>query len=304
LAGYTAEQIFVFGHGTGSNGKGVLIHVMVAVLEGYTGRMEATFVCGSMPDPDSPTPTKTRVQACRFVYISENVEAAKLNEQLFKCLSGEEIMVYRPLHGEQREFMPEFKFLMVCNSLPEFNGSDYAMKRRIRVIPFVSAFVEANENPDPAQNRYLKDKTFQSRVGSWKHAVLGALIEGYRLYRDEGLSDNVPEAMIRYTEDYMKENDVIKMFIDEAVEFGDGALAEFKTGSSEVYDHFKLYHGKNASKKSKMSGEKDFVKRFMEGCEGKVTKENGKCTEKWGRKTTRFYQGVKLKPLDDDVEMM
>ncbi len=57
MAGSTAEQIFVFGHGTGSNGKGVLIHVMVAVLEGYTGRMEATFVCGSMPDPDSPTPT-------------------------------------------------------------------------------------------------------------------------------------------------------------------------------------------------------------------------------------------------------
>lgn len=218
LAGYTRDQIFTFGHGGGSNGKGIMINLMAKVLGQFAAKIDASFLCGGMPDPDKPTPTLTRIVGKRFVYISEVVEAGKINEQLFKSLCGEEKMPFRPMYGEQREFMPDFKMFMVCNTLPSFNGSDEAMKRRIRVIPFESKFVEAKEEPvDESRHHYLKDSTLNDKLDSWKCAVMGLLIEGYKLYQREGLSE-VPEKMRIYTQRYVTGNNIYEMARDSLLE--------------------------------------------------------------------------------------
>lgn len=83
-------------------------------------------------------------------YISEFQKGSKLNEQLFKSLCGEDKFRYRPLYGESKEFQPDFKLFMICNptELPSFDGSDHAMIRRIRVIPFVSTFSDNIVNED------------------------------------------------------------------------------------------------------------------------------------------------------------
>jgi len=286
LAGFTQDQIFVFGHGNGSNGKGVLINLMTAVLGSFAGRMDAAFLCGGMPDPEKPTTTLTRLANKRFVYLSETLDGAKLNEQLFKCLCGEEIMVIRPMYGEQQEFMPEFKFLMVCNSLPSFNGSDYAMKRRIRVIPFESTFVDAEEGIDESKKRYLKDKSIGQRLNKWKYAVMGILLRSYELYLDEGL-DKVPEAMEKYTESYVNENDKVKQFVEECIEFGDGRRPEFKTLTGDVYPRFVKFGGTGTEKVTCQKLVKEFGSR--------AEYRESKCAEKWGRITKRFFEGLKLR---------
>jgi P4 family phage/plasmid primase-like protien len=163
LTGYADDQLFHFGYGSGSNGKGILIKLMLETLGIYGGTLAASFLTGRTPDADAPTPALTNIVNKRFVAISETVEGAKINEQLFKSMCGQDKLVYRPMRQEAIEFEPDFKLFMVCNDLPEFKGSDYAMKRRIRVIPFKSLF---KDKPDASKEEKQLDKTLRPTAGA------------------------------------------------------------------------------------------------------------------------------------------
>lgn len=252
LTGYTRDQIFVFGHGTGSNGKGILINIMSKVLGEFSAKIDASFLCGNMPDSERATPTLTRLIGKRFVYISETMDSAKLNEQLFKALCGEDKMPFRPLYGEQGEFMPDFKMFMVCNALPAFNGSDPAMKRRTRVIPFISLFKDAEECLDPSKNEFIKDPTLNDRIEDWKWVVMKFLIDGYHLYKREGLSV-VPAKMKDITYQYLADNNIFDTARDEL-------LIKNPTGFIEkeaYYDKFLNWLKINAPSEHKRRVESD-----------------------------------------------
>ena len=210
LTGYTDDQLFHFGFGTGSNGKGVLIKLMLETLGQYGGTLAAVFFTGKTPDADAPTPTLTNIVNKRFVAISETVEGGKINEQLFKSMCGQDKLIYRPMRQEAREFEPDFKLFMVCNDLPEFKGSDYAMKRRIRVIPFVTSF---KDKSDLEKGERALDKTLNGKVRSWRQAFMGLLLQGYKLYLEEGLvaSHEIKEATRKYEE----ENNTYAIFLAE-----------------------------------------------------------------------------------------
>lgn len=294
LAGYTQDQIFTFGFGTGSNGKGILINIMANVLGGFSAKIDAAFLCGSMPDADKPTPTLTRIVGKRFVYISEVVDSAKLNEQLFKALCGEERMPYRPMYGEQKEFMPDFKMFMVCNSLPSFNGSDYAMKRRIRVIPFESSFEDPadNPNPDPAENKFRKDATLNSRIEGWRWVVMKFLMDGYALYKQEGLTP-IPEKMIKLTQSYVSENDIYDLFVSECVIFGSGSDIDYLTLIGDVYNAFKIWAAENNfAIPSKVGDMRTKITDKLAPLAIKRSTSN----VKFGNKGVTIFDGMKLTP--------
>ncbi|KAJ3063653.1 hypothetical protein HK102_008414, partial [Quaeritorhiza haematococci] len=62
LAGHTKDQLFHFGHGSGSNGKGVLNNLMAHTLGQYAAVVDASFLCSKLnKDPDAPTPTLTKL---------------------------------------------------------------------------------------------------------------------------------------------------------------------------------------------------------------------------------------------------
>lgn len=210
LAGYTEDQLFHFGYGSGSNGKGILLKLMFETFGAYAGALSASFLTGKTPDADSPTPALTNIVGKRFVAISETVEGSKLNEQLFKSLCGQDRLIYRPMRQEAKEFDPDHKLFMILNSLPEFKGSDYAMTRRMRVIPFLSSF---KENPDASKGEKKLDKALSQKVKGWKHAFMGLLLRAYSAYLCEGL---VPSRQIEEaTKKYQKDNDRYAEFLDE-----------------------------------------------------------------------------------------
>lgn len=291
LAGYTRDQIFVMGHGNGSNGKGVLINLMAKVLGHFAAKIDASFLCGGMPDPDKPTPTLTRLLAKRFVYISEVVDSAKLNEQLFKALCGEEKMPYRPLYGEQREFLPDFKMFMVCNSLPSFNGTDYAMKRRLRVIPFESSFKDANENPDLSKKEFLKDPTLNDRLDTWKWAVMGLLLQAYQLYREEGLT-NIPDKMKVYTQSYVAENNIYELAKDMLLEKNEQCGVPQK----DFYDQFRLLWEDIHGSTKTIPGKSDIFDKMDAVLVGEKL---GKTKRRYGNPQIYGWKGWSLKPYHE-----
>lgn len=213
LAGYTKDQLFHFGYGSGSNGKGVLLTAIAECLGDYAGKLDSAFLTGKTPGANDATPALNNIVGKRFVAISETARDAKLNEPLFKAVCGEDELVYRPMYGECRQFKPDFNFWLMCNDLPEFSGDDYAMERRIRVVPFLSTFKKPGQSIDPEKNEYPINEGLLEESKTWKYVIMKVLIDSFKLYVREGLAP--PASVIKATEKYRKRNNPFEIARDE-----------------------------------------------------------------------------------------
>ncbi|KAJ3080401.1 hypothetical protein HK102_003087, partial [Quaeritorhiza haematococci] len=222
LAGHTENQRFHFGHGSGSNGKGVLNNLMQVTLGKYAARMDAEYLCSKSKDSEAATPTLTKLVGRRFVYISEAVDGSKINEQLFKQLCGQDRMSYRPLYREQKDFEPDFKLFMVCNDLPNFNGGQDSMQRRVCLIPFVSSFKDPDEMPAATLSTkpiFVKNPMLNDEIKGWNMTFMHILLDYYRIYKAQGLLR--PPVIKTLTRGWINANDPVGDFMEEGLEFGD-----------------------------------------------------------------------------------
>lgn len=219
LSGYTNQQKIHIGVGKGSNGKSCLMSLMSETMGHYSAKMESSFICGQTPDANSPTPVLTSLVGKRFVHASEIKEGAKLNSMLFKGLCGGDKLQYRPLFEEAKEFIPDFKIFMVCNptGMPEFNATDFAMRRRIVIIPFDSLFTNDKlevHNPDDGKSFiFKKDESLEHKLSRWKFAFMGLLLDSYKLYQKDGFGI-VPKCVQEKTREYFDDNDFGKQYIE------------------------------------------------------------------------------------------
>ncbi|KAJ3079801.1 hypothetical protein HK102_003499 [Quaeritorhiza haematococci] len=294
LAGHTSDQLFHFGHGSGSNGKGVLNNLMDLTLGHYAGRMDASFLCSKIKEADAPTPTLTKLVGCRFVYISECVDGSKINEQTFKQLCGEDKLTFRPLHGEQVDFHPDFKLFMVCNNLPKFNGTEYSMRRRLRVIPFVSSFKGQDELVGSASTAkvFLKNPRLNEEIKEWRMSFMHLLLDHYHVYKTETLEPE-PATMKAAARTWIRDNDSVARFIEDRCTFGPDekvhwwrvwtAYLDWKATVPDISNH---YSGKQTFF--------DAIKPKIWNCCGVVKKES---LNIGGDPGTGFKLGFGLKDL-------
>ena len=77
-----------------------------------------------------------RLRGARLVTAVEIGEGKRLNEELVKRLTGQDTMTGRFLHAEFFDFKPEFKLWIACNHLPQIRGTDHAIWRRVKCVPF------------------------------------------------------------------------------------------------------------------------------------------------------------------------
>jgi putative DNA primase/helicase len=111
-------------------------------------------------------------------------------------------MTARFLHGEFFEFLPTFKLFLAVNHKPVIKGTDHAIWRRVKLIPFNVTI------PEEQWDRTLPDKLQVERSG-----ILRWMVEGCLAWQREGLS--MPEAVAAATRDYRAEMDTVEPFIDE-----------------------------------------------------------------------------------------
>ena len=133
---------------------------------------------------------------------SECEEGQRLAESKIKALTGGDKVVARYLHKEFFEFKPEFKLWLATNHKPTIRGTDIAIWRRIRLIPFTVSF------PPEKQDRELSRKLREELPGILAWAVRGCL-EWQR--KGFGEVDEVRKA----TEEYRSEMDIVELFIQD-----------------------------------------------------------------------------------------
>lgn len=134
LTGDIREQILTVFQGEGGNGKSVLFDTVLSIMGDYGG-LAPPHLLEQRRHQEHPTELAD-LNGKRLVVASELDEGAKLKLSLLKRLTGDRTVKARKMRTDFSEFERTHKLLIVVNALSGFQGSDEAVARRLRVIPF------------------------------------------------------------------------------------------------------------------------------------------------------------------------
>ena len=146
-----------------------------------------------------------------MVNISEPGKHMQINASLTKQMTGNNVLTARFLRENSFEFKPQFKLFIDTNHLPQISDMTMFESDRIRIIPFFRHFT--------AKERDLDLKSYFAQPDNLS-AILNWCLEGFRLYNEEGL--DMPEAVLKATEDYRRVSDRILMFCGQCLKKASG----------------------------------------------------------------------------------
>jgi putative DNA primase/helicase len=277
--GDTSEQVMLINHGAGSNGKSTFQEALAAALGDYSMRAPTEMLmakrAGGVPNDVA------RLKGARFVAASETEEGRRLAESLVKDLTGQDAISARFMRAEWFEFQPTHKLWLSTNHKPEIRGTDNAIWRRIRLVPWAVTI------PPAERDRKLAQKLRGELPG-----ILAWTVEGCLEWRREGLQ--APAEVRKATAGYRSEMDVLGDFLADRCFQGE----RLEVGKDDLYKAYQMW--------SEDAGERTETKRKF----GMLLKERSVEDGRNSDRTKRIWKGIGLTTLkrgardghdDDDV---
>lgn len=262
--GDTSEQCMFINHGGGNNGKSTFQEALAGALGDYAMRTptETLMVRRSGGIPNDVA----RLKGARFVTASETEEGRRLAESLVKDLTGQDTISARFMRAEWFDFKPTHKTWLATNHMPEIRGTDNAIWRRIRLVPWTVVV------PPAERDRKLPEKLRAELPG-----VLAWVVRGCLEWRREGL--RAPKEVRQATREYRAEMDVLAGFVADCSKVGEGE----KAYARELYGTYKKW--------CKESGEEpESQKKF-----GGRLKERGFLNDRDSRTGRTMWSGLSIK---------
>lgn len=212
LTGDTSlECLFIMYGPTTRNGKTTTIDTILKLMGEYGRSAKPDMLASNFRGPSNGAPSEdvARLAGARFVGISEMEQKLTINASLTKQLTGNNKITARFLHENSFEFHLQAKIFIDTNHLPNVNDQTLFESGRIKIIPFNRHFEEHEQ--DKSLKSTLTDDSALSGILNWA-------VEGYRLYKAEGLDE--PDDVKSATAQYRQDSDRISQFIDAWLEEG------------------------------------------------------------------------------------
>jgi len=219
LTGSTREQCLFMLYGCGANGKTTFLEAISDVLAGYAQRTPTDTLLAK--DTSWISNDIAGLKGARFVVASEVEEGKRMAESLVKQMTGGEKMTARFMRAEYFEFTPHFKLWVGTNHKPVIRGTDQAIWRKIKLIPFNVTI------PPEERDKNLLNKLRREMPGILNWAVMGCMD-----WQKNGLGE--PEEVIKATNDYRSEMDVLTRFVSDCCT----TATQRGTKSSELYKKY------------------------------------------------------------------
>lgn len=200
LTGTTGEQCLAFFYGGGANGKSTFLSVIQEMLGDYA-QQAAPDLLTSRGGDRHPTELAD-LFGSRWVSSIEVDEGKRLAETLVKQMTGGDKLKARFMRTDFFQWTPTHKLFLAANHKPEIRGTDYAIWRRIHMIPFTVTI--------PVEER---DSRLGAKLLAELPGILNWAIEGCLQWQQGGLG--VPQAVTDATEEYRQEQDVLAGFIED-----------------------------------------------------------------------------------------
>jgi putative DNA primase/helicase len=201
LTGDVSEQCLFFFHGTGRNGKSTFLGTVLALLGDY-GKQAVSELLTVRSSEQHPT-ERADLFGKRLVATIETEEGKRMAEALMKQLTGGDKINARRMRENFWDFTPTHKIFLAANHKPTVRGTDCAVWRRIKLVPFTVTITEEEKDKDlPAK---LRDEL--PGILAW--AVRGCL--AWQQHHSLGEPEQVKQA----TDAYQVEMDTVQRFINE-----------------------------------------------------------------------------------------
>jgi putative DNA primase/helicase len=212
LTGDTREQVFFILHGRGSNGKSTFVNILREIMGDYEQKTSTETL--TERDNRSATNDLAALRGARFVSAIETSAGKKLAEALVKELTGEDAITARFLYQEFFSFKPSFKLWLACNHIPQIQGQDNGIWRRIRLIPFDVQFQDADHPTGPYKDRSLYTSDGSGKLQKEYPGILSWLVRGCLLWQADGLVP--PSRVTAATNSTQAEMDPLGGFLSES----------------------------------------------------------------------------------------
>ena len=207
ITGATSEHVFPVLWGSGRNGKDTLLETLKFVLGDCAAPVQSEVLLSSARDANAATPHLYALRGKRLCWVNESSEGARFNTSQLKMLTGGGTIVARPLYGSPIIFSPQYLLMLVTNHKPRANPDDYALWKRLLLVPFTQAFVESPR----ASNEHRRDTTLAETLRAESSGILAWLVRGCLEWQRSGL--NPPASVRTATEAYQAEQDTLADFI-------------------------------------------------------------------------------------------
>lgn len=224
LTGLSQEHVLPILWGQGRNGKGTLLETLSHVLGELAQPVQAEMLLdqGRVRSSAGPSADLMKLRGARMVWASETDEGRRLNAGKVKWLTGGDSISARPPYGKREiTFKPTHTLFLITNHKPRIAGDEYALWKRIHLIPFSLSFV-----PDPElANERLADKALPQKLKEEAPGILAWLVRGCLEWQMLG-DLQPPDAVKAATCEYQSEEDVVGLFLDSECEFAPDASVQ------------------------------------------------------------------------------
>lgn len=234
-AGYSAtgdvsEQCLYFAHGDGQNGKSTYLAGLLNVFGEYGCQTIAELL---MQRHGESHPTE-RADLCgkRFVCTIETEDGRRMAEALVKQLTGGDKIRARRMRQDFWEFEPTHKLWLAANHKPAVKGTDFAIWRRVKVIPFTVTI------PPDERDAHLGDKLKAEAMG-----ILAWIVRGCIEWQRLGLAE--PEQVTRATDTYRAEQDMVSAFLSDHCQ----CHPELRCRAGDLHTAYQTWSGDRMSQK-------------------------------------------------------
>jgi len=200
LTGDVREQLLVFAHGSGANGKSTMLGMLRQLAGDYGVQLDPAVLTSGNHD-QHPTGL-TDLRGARLVTTVETESNRRLAEALVKQLTGGDPIRARRMRGDYFEFWPTHTIWLAGNHLPAIRGTDLGIWRRIALVPFDVTF--EGERQDP---------TLPGQLAAESPGILAWAVRGCIDWQRDGL--RVPERVKAATARYRTSQDHLGRFIEE-----------------------------------------------------------------------------------------
>ena len=245
LLGTNDKSVFLFLHGSGTNGKTKLVNILKHIFADYSEVVS------------NSENIKARLQKMRLIMFEEPSQDSRLHLSIFKSMTGEGFLTARKL-GDSRtySYQSSANLLGVGNSYPQIGGDNEAMRRR-----FFTIRIHFKADVKDLQ-RGKKMIAESGRILAW---ILEGCSEYVRL-SDQGIDPLEPSPRIKDdTEGVFSEQDVLQHFLNRKFEKDRKSSVVL----SQVYQEFQIFLEEEKRESnigsvgafSKALGEKGFTKK-------------------------------------------
>jgi putative DNA primase/helicase len=264
LTGDVSEQALHIFWGTGANGKSTLLNVLLEMLGPDYGMKAPTELLMARRGEAHPT-ERADLFGKRLMVCAETEEGRRLAEAFVKELTGGDRIRARRMREDFWEFMPTHKVILCTNHKPAIRGTDHAIWRRVRLVPFTVTFAEDQQ-----------DKQLPEKLRAELPGILAWAVEGCLEWQRSGMQ--TPKSVLVATEEYRTGEDTLAQWLAQCCKIHD----TYRQKASELYVSYHAW--------CEQGGERPRSQRVF----GEAMTERG-----FKRMTSNgvWYLGVRLEPV-------